>query len=210
MVDLPSGKMKSREGTVVDADDLVDDMIQTAKQMTTELGKIDGFTEEQANLLYKTIGIGALKYFLIKVDPKKRMLFNPAESIDFHGHTGPFIQYTYARINAILRKAGELKIDYCVIDVQNYTLANSEREALVYLLEYEKVLKQAADEYSPALISQYVYELAKLYNSFYAEVSIFQEPNQQVVQFRIAFSFAVAKTIKMAMKLLGIDVPERM
>lgn len=210
MVDLPAGKMKSREGTVVDADDLVQEMVNTAEQMTTELGKIDGFTETQAKELYQTLGLGALKYFLIKVDPKKRMLFNPAESIDFHGHTGPFIQYTYARINAILRKGKDLGIDPKDLKTFAYELKPTEREALVYLMTYEKVLKQAADEYSPAVISQFVYELAKLYNSFYAEVSIFQETNQEAMQFRISFSFAIAKTIKIGMKLIGINVPDRM
>jgi len=210
MVDLPSGKMKSREGTVVDADDLVQEMIDTAEQMTKELGKIDGFTEVQAKTLYHNVGLGALKYFLIKVDPKKRMLFNPAESIDFHGHTGPFIQYTYARIGAILRKGNDLGIAAATLHVVDYTLQKTEREALVHLLEFEKILKQAADEYSPAIISQYVYELAKLYNSFYAEVSIFQEANKEALQFRISFSYAIAKTLKLAMGLIGIQVPDRM
>ncbi|MFN0049829.1 MAG: arginine--tRNA ligase [Cytophagales bacterium] len=210
MVDLPQGKMKSREGTVVDADDLVQEMVDTAEQMTKELGKIDGFTEAQAEALYHTVGLGALKYFLIKVDPKKRMLFNPAESIDFHGHTGPFIQYTYARIGAILRKAATLNIVASNLQGTEYQLKPTEREALVYLLNYEKVLKQAADEYSPSLISLYVYELAKLYNGFYAEVSIFQETDLKALQFRISFSFAIAKTIKIGMRLLCIDVPERM
>ncbi len=210
MVDLPSGKMKSREGTVVDADDLVQEMIDTAEQMTKELGKIDGFSNQQADELFRMLGLGALKYFLIKVDPKKRMLFNPAESIDFHGHTGPFIQYTHARIAAILRKGKELGIDGSQLSISNYILEKTEREGLVHLLEFEKALKQAADEYSPAIISQYVYELAKLYNSFYSEVSIFQEANQEALQFRIAYSYATAKTIKLCMKLIRINVPERM
>lgn len=209
MVDLPSGKMKSREGTVVDADDLVQEMIDTAREMTEELGKIDGFTKEQAEELYNTVGLGALKYFLIKVDPKKRMLFNPQESIDFHGHTGPFIQYTHARICAILRKAKEVGLQAKINDV-NHQLHASERETLVHLLSFEKHLRQAADEYSPAVIAQYVYDLAKLYNSFYAEVSIFQDTNVEAQQYRIAFSLAVAKTIKLCMKLIGINVPERM
>ena len=210
MVDLPSGKMKSREGTVVDADDLVDDMVETAAQMTKELGKIDGFTEEQAQKLYHTVGLGALKYFLIKVDPKKRMMFNPDESIDFHGHTGPFIQYTHARICSILRKGKEMGIEANNFTIFPYQLNKTEREVMVHLLDFNKIINQAAEEYSPAIISMYVFELAKLYNSFYAEVSIFQENDQDKIKFRIAFSKIVADTIKIGMNLLGIEVPERM
>ncbi|TAF77346.1 MAG: arginine--tRNA ligase [Bacteroidetes bacterium] len=208
MVDLPSGKMKSREGTVVDADDLVQEMIDEAQKQTTELGKIDGFKPDEAQKLYYTLGLGALKYFLIKVDPKKRMLFNPAESIDFHGNTGPFIQYTHARVCAIMRKANELKIDYK--NTQHIDLQATEREIIALLLECEKVVKQASDEYSPALIANYVYEIAKTYNSFYAAVSIFQEQNQEIVKFRVLLSETVAKYIKYCLNMLGIDAPERM
>ena len=208
MVDLPSGKMKSREGTVVDADDLMQQMIDTAAERTRELGKIDGFTEEQAGDLYNIIGLGALKYFILKVDPRKRMLFNPEESIDFQGNTAPFIQYTYARIAAILRKAEQLAIadqPYKIAD-----LHGAEKEVIMMLNEFPDKLKLAAKEYAPYIIAQYVYDLAKEYNRFYAEVSIFNEENKNALYFRIAFSAVVARTIKTAMNLLGIEVPERM
>ncbi len=208
MVDLPSGKMKSREGTVVDADDLMQQMIDTAAERTRELGKIDGFTDEQASDLYNIIGLGALKYFILKVDPRKRMLFNPEESIDFQGNTAPFIQYTYARIAAILRKAKQLSIADQSYKITN--LHSAEKEVIMMLNEFPDRIKLAAKEYAPYIIAQFAYDLAKEYNRFYAEVSIFNEENKNALYFRIAFSAQVARTIKTAMGLLGIEVPERM
>ncbi len=209
MVDLPSGKMKSREGTVVDADDLMDEMEATARQHTQELGKIEGFDDEQANALYKTVGLGALKYFLLKVDPKKRMLFNPEESIQFQGNTGPFIQYTYARISAIIRKAEELGFAHHN-KVAPDAVLSYENEIIYLLSQFESKIKEAADDFSPSVIAQYVYDIAKEYNKFYQGISIFGEPNENIKFFRISLSKVVAKTIKHGMWLLGIDVPERM
>ncbi|WP_205501972.1 arginine--tRNA ligase [Rufibacter psychrotolerans] len=211
MVDLPSGKMKSREGTVVDADELVDEMIDTARQKTDELGKIEGFTPEEAQQLYHTLAMGALKYFLLKVDPKKRMLFNPEESIDFKGNTGPFIQYTHARIAAIQRKANELGISAgaeAFAGVEQ--LHETEREALVLLNYADTIISDAARNYAPSIIAQYAFDVAKAYNRFYTEVPIFQEANPQRLSFRIALSAQVAKTLKQMMGLLGIAVPDRM
>ncbi|UXP34060.1 arginine--tRNA ligase [Reichenbachiella agarivorans] len=209
MVDLPSGKMKSREGTVVDADDLMDEMIQTAEDHTRELGKIDGFTAEEAQALYHTLGMGALKYFLLKVDPKKRMLFDPKESIEFQGNTGPFVQYTHARISAILRRAEELKILMGQVTT-GVTLTSNETELIYLLSEYQAKLQLAAEEYSPAVVAQYVYDLAKEYNKFYADQPIFTEESEALVVLRVNLSKQVAQTIKLGMSLLGIDVPERM
>ncbi len=208
MVDLPSGKMKSREGTVVDADDLMQEMTDTARERTVELGKTEGFSETEANELYDTLAMGALKYFLLKVDPKKRMLFNPEESIDFQGHTGPFIQYTHARICSILRKAHAQGIIGKTTDYP--ILQESEREVINLLGQYPQVLADAGRELSPAQISFYVYELAKAYNRFYNEVNIFNEPDKNAQQFRVAFSGIVGETIQKAMSLLGIKVPSRM
>ncbi|MES2519697.1 MAG: arginine--tRNA ligase [Bacteroidota bacterium] len=208
MVDLPSGKMKSREGTVVDADDLMQEMTDTARERTIELGKTEGFSETEANELYDTLAMGALKYFLLKVDPKKRMLFNPEESIDFQGHTGPFIQYTHARICSILRKAHAQGI---IGKTTNYlNLQESEREVIYLLNQYPQIIADAGRELSPALISFYVYELAKAYNRFYNEVNIFNETDKNAQQFRVAFSGVVGETIQKAMSLLGIKVPSRM
>lgn len=211
MVDLPSGRMKSREGTVVDADDLMQEMVETAKRHTVELGKIEDFSKDQAAALYETLGLGALKYFLLKVDPKKRMLFKPEESIQFQGNTAPFIQYTHARIAAILRKADQLEIDYKdSVSVPKGGFHSIEKDLLFLLSEFPDKVNAAAEEYSPSLIAQYVYELAKEYNRFYAELSIFNENDDAVKTTRVTLSFLVARTIKKAMSLLGIDVPERM
>lgn len=211
MVDLPSGKMKSREGTVVDADELVQEMVDTARQQTEELGKIEGFTEEQAQELYHTLAMGALKYFLLKVDPKKRMLFNPQESIDFRGNTGPFVQYTHARISAILRKAGEMGIKYDPAAFENFeNLHEAEQEVITQLVNFPAVVKEAGNLYAPSIIANYAYELAKAYNRFYQEISIFNETDEQARSFRIALSAMVARFVRESMKLLGIQVPERM
>src|SRR5690606_28056500 len=211
MVDLPSGKMKSREGTVVDADDLMQEMVETAAAHTQELGKIDGFSEEQAHELYRMLGLGALKYFLLKVDPKKRMLFNPQESIEFQGNTGPFIQYTHARISSILRKADQIGMDYSKVNFNSLSpIADSERSLIILLNDYIEKVRQAGREYSPAIIAQYLFDLSKEYNRFYAELPIFNESDDLVQAFRIALSAQVARVIKTGMKLLGIEVPEKM
>jgi arginyl-tRNA synthetase len=205
MVDLPSGKMKSREGTVVDADDLIFDMAQTAKKISEELGKIDDFSEEEKEGLYKTIGLGALKYYILKVDPKKRILFNPEESVDFQGNTGPFIQYTYARIQSILRKSCTLT------EVSNLLeLHPKEKELIKQLQLFPDTIQQAGAQYSPALIANYTYELVKSFNSFYQNVSILGADNNEEKSFRIQLSQAVSDVIKTAFGLLGIEVPERM
>ncbi len=211
MVDLPTGKMKSREGTVVDADELMREMVDTAKKHTIELGKIEDFSQDQANDLYHILGLGALKYFLLKVDPKKRMLFDPQESIEFQGHTGPFIQYTYARIAAIVRKGHQLEIEPDQIDPKGISSLHPIEKTLTLLLhEFPSKVKAAADDFSPSVITQYAYDLAKEYNRFYAEVSIFNVADPKAMEFRILLSFLVARTLKKAMKLLGIDVPDRM
>ena len=210
MVDLPSGKMKSREGTVVDADDLVSEMLQTAETNTRELGKIDDFTLEEANKLYQTLGLGALKYFLLKVDPKKRMLFDPQESVQFQGNTGPFIQYTHARIRAILRKAAEIGIHTPLWEFDRIELLPVEKDVIVWINKFPQILKEAGEKYSPAEIANYVYELAKEYNRLYQEVSIFNEPNMPVLKSRLLISYVTGNLIKSCMKLLGINVPERM
>ena len=209
MVDLPSGKMKSREGTVVDADDLIAEVVEAARQQTEQLGKIEDFTEEQARELYHTLGVGALKYFMLKVDPKKRMLFNPEESVQLQGNTAPFIQYTHARIAAITRKANADGVATDVVS-ETTTLEPSERELIVLLNEFSAKVALAALEYSPSVIAQYAYDLAKAYNRFYTEVSIFGEANAESVRFRVTLSSVVARVIKQAMGLLGINVPERM
>jgi arginyl-tRNA synthetase len=207
MVDLPSGKMKSREGTVVDADDLLAEMVATAKQRTEELGKVEGFTEDEKANLYHMIGLGALKYFLLKVEPKKRLLFDPNESIDFQGNTGPFIQYTHARIQSVLNKA-----NFRANAKTNFSgaLTSSERDVLVCLSQYPALLQAAAQEHSPALVANYTYELAKLYNKFYHEEIILKLEDEELKAFRLALSAATAKTIKKAMSLLGIQVPDKM
>ena len=208
MVDLPSGKMKSREGTVVDADELMDEMFKTAAKHTRELGKIEGLTEEESKSLFRMVGLGALKFFLLKVDPKKRMLFDPKESIEFQGHTGPFVQYTHARISAILRRASTDGINEALSPIQE--IHRREQILLAHLVRFEEVILQAARDYSPALLAQYVYDLAKDYNGFYQELSIFNEPDDSLVNFRIGLSGLTAKVIHRSMNLLGIEVPNRM
>tara|TARA_R110002111_G_scaffold110258_3_gene169643 strand:- start:227 stop:2017 length:1791 start_codon:yes stop_codon:yes gene_type:complete len=211
MVDLPSGKMKSREGTVVDADDLIQEMVDTARSHTQELGKIDGFSQEEAEKLYEMLGLGAIKYFLLKVDPKKRMLFNPQESIEFQGNTGPFIQYTHARIAAILRKADQIGLDYNANSFDGISeLENVEKQLVFMLADYSKKIEMAAEDLSPAVIAQYLFDLAKEYNRFYAELPIFSEAKNKVQSFRVTLSNSVARTISSGMKLLGIDVPQKM
>jgi len=210
MVDLPTGKMKSREGTVVDADDLMQDMFDTAEKHTKELGKIEGFSEYEASKLYKTLGLGAIKYFLMKVDPKKRMMFNPEESIQFQGNTGPFIQYTHARISSIIRKAEADSINIKGEVENSLTLTDPEREGIYLLGQFGSKINEAGIELSPAIIAQYVYDLAKEYNRFYAESPIFNEENLKLMKFRILFSKTIADVIKRGMGLLGIEVPERM
>lgn len=205
MVDLPSGKMKSREGTVVDADDLIDEMASTAGEISEELGKLDGYSEKEKQALYKTIGLGALKYYILKVDPKKRILFDPKESIDFQGNTGPFIQYTYARIQAILRKADfDLSVN---IDIP---LHAKEKELLKQLELFPEIIQNAASQHSPALVANYTYDLVKEFNSFYQNVSILGADNENEKVFRVQLSNKVAQTIKNAFSVLGIQVPERM
>ncbi|MBU7570279.1 MAG: arginine--tRNA ligase, partial [Flavobacterium sp.] len=205
MVDLPSGKMKSREGTVVDADDLMEDMAETAKTISEELGKLDHYSEEEKARLYKTIGLGALKYYILKVDPKKRILFNPEESVDFAGNTGPFIQYTYARIQSIIRKA-----DFDYSENVSVVLHEKEKELLKQMEAFPEVIQNAAQNYSPALIANYTYELVREYNSFYQAVPILGSENKTEKIFRVQLSKKVADIIASAFSLLGIDVPERM
>ena len=206
MVELPHGKMKSREGTVVDADELMQEMYETAKATTEELGKTSGFSKEELQELYQTVSLGALKYFILKVDPKKQMMFNPEESIDFNGNTGPFIQYTYARIKSILRKAGEAKNSSSWPTILN----EKEKNVLKHLYNYPSIIKQAGEQYSPALISNYIFDLVKTYNKFYQEIPILKEEDKTKKQFRILLSLFVSENIKRAMILLGINVPERM
>ncbi len=207
MVDLPSGKMKSREGTVVDADDLMADMTQTAGNIAEELGKLDGYSQAEKQDLYQIIGLGALKYYILKVDPKKRILFNPEESVDFQGNTGPFIQYTYARIQSILRKASELNLpDYFGLS----ELHQKEKEVIKQLQLYPEIIQLAAANYSPALIANYTYELVKEFNSFYQNISILGEEDDTKKAFRVQLSKKVGEVIASAFTLLGIQVPERM
>mgnify|MGYP006167868261 FL=1 len=206
MVELPSGKMKSREGTVVDADDLMTEMTETAGKIATELGKLDGYSETEKAQLFKTIGLGALKYYILKVDPKKQILFNPEESVDFAGNTGPFIQYTYARIQSILRKS-----DFSLMqDITEIVLHEKEKELLKQLELFPEVIQNAAHNHSPALIANYTYDLVKEFNSFYQQVSILGEENHDKKVFRVQLSKSVGNTIKNAFQLLGIEVPERM
>ncbi|HUH51799.1 MAG TPA: arginine--tRNA ligase [Flavobacterium sp.] len=206
MVDLPSGKMKSREGTVVDADELIADMETTAREISEELGKLDGYSEEDKDKLYKIIGLGALKYYILKVDPKKRILFDPKESVDFTGNTGPFIQYTYARIQSIIRKAD---FDFSS-EISNYAIADKEKEIIKQLAMFPEIIQNAAHAYSPALIANYTYDLVREYNSFYQSTPILATEDRTDKAFRVQLSKKVGDTIKAAFSLLGIDVPERM
>ena len=210
MVELPEGKMKSREGTVVDADDLMEEMISTAKETSQELGKLDGLTQEEADDIARIVGLGALKYFILKVDARKNMTFNPKESIDFNGNTGPFIQYTYARIQSVLRKAAESGI---VIPEQipaGIELSEKEEGLIQMVADFAAVVKQAGEDYSPSIIANYTYDLVKEYNQFYHDFSILREENEAVKVFRIALSANVAKVVRLGMNLLGIEVPSRM
>ena len=209
MVDLPSGKMKSREGTVVDADDLIQEMADTAEEISKELGKLEEYSEEEKKELYKTIGLGALKYYILKVDPKKRILFDPKESIDFQGNTGPFIQYTYARIQSILRKA-DLNGDVASTSLNDQVLHEKEKQLIKQLEQFPEVIQSAAEQHSPALIANYTYDLVKDFNSFYQNVSILGADSDNEKNFRVALSRSVSQTIKNAFGVLGISVPERM
>ena len=210
MVELPEGKMKSREGTVVDADDLMAEMIETARETSQELGKLDGCTEEEAYAIAKTVGLGALKYFILKVDPRKNMTFNPKESIDFNGNTGPFIQYTYARIRSVLRRALEAGVSIPENVCLSSELAEKEITLIQMLSLFPDTVKDAAEGFSPAIIANYIYDLVKEYNQFYHDFSILKEENAQLKEFRLVLSKNVADVIKTGMSLLGISVPERM
>jgi len=207
LVESPTGRFKSREGKTADADDLIAEVMRIAEEKTKELGKIEGFTDEEAKQLYKTIGLGALKYFVLRVNPYKKIIFNPEESIDFHGHTGPFIQYTHARICAVKRKAQE----------QNdapfegaMALLPEERELIIQLSEFENVVKTSAEKYDPSEVANYVYNIARLYNKFYHECSILNAETEDLKRFRVGLSNQTGVVVKKAMSLLGIDVPERM
>ena len=205
MVDLPSGKMKSREGTVVDADDIMEQMFQNAKNIAADLGKLDQLSENEAQELYETVGMGALKYFMLKVDPKKRMLFDPKESIDFNGNTGPFIQYAYARINSILRK------NKSIITIEkNVEISDKEKELIKLILEFPKLIQESANSYSPALVANYIFEIVKEFNSYYQSTSILNAESESLISFRVTLSKKIAEIIKSGMLLLGIKVPQRM
>jgi arginyl-tRNA synthetase len=210
MVELPSGKMKSREGTVVDADDLIDEMVDTAREMSKELGKLDGYSTEEAENIYRIIGLGALKYFMLKVDPKKNMLFDPKESVDFNGNTGPFIQYTYARIQSVIRKAAEL--GFAIPSHLNTELAidDKERQVIRLIYKYPAVVREAGETLSPAIIANYTYELVKEYNQFYHDHPVVKEEDIAVRDFRLVLSKITGGIVQSAMKMLGIEVPERM
>jgi arginyl-tRNA synthetase len=223
MVELTTGKMKSREGTVVDADDLIDEMIATAAKHTEELGKVKDFTTDELNELYETLGLGAMKFYLLRVDPKKRMIFNPEESIDFHGFTGPFIQYTYARIQSILRKMGEtsaMSNEQVAMSDQQLATSNQqsamskllpmERELIIFLEKYDNTITQAAEELNPSVIANYAFHLAKTFNSFYTEHSVTNAESEEKKLIRVRISVMTATVIKSALELLGIRVPQRM
>jgi arginyl-tRNA synthetase len=209
MVDLPSGKMKSREGKVVDADDLVDEMVETAKKMSAELGKLDNYTNIEQNNIIKTIGLGALKYFILKVDPKKNMTFNPEESVDFNGNTGPFIQYTFARIQSLKAKAAEKDISIPE-NVPSITLNNAERELIKKMYQYPDSVQEAGKAMNPGIIANYTYDLVKQYNQFYQEHPVLKNEDETVIHFRLMISHLIGRIIQSSMKLLGIEVPPRM
>ena len=210
MVELPEGKMKSREGTVVDADDLMAEMIDTAKETSNELGKLDGLTKEEADNIARIVGLGALKYFILKVDARKNMTFNPQESIDFNGNTGPFIQYTYARIQSVLRKAKEAGLEIPAQLPVGIELSEKEEGLIQMVADFAAIVKQAGEDYSPSIIANYTYDLVKEYNQFYHDFSILREENEAVKIFRLALSENVAKVVRLGMGLLGIEVPDRM
>ena len=210
MVELPEGKMKSREGTVVDADDLMAEMIDTAKETSNELGKLDGLTKEEADNIARIVGLGALKYFILKVDARKNMTFNPKESIDFNGNTGPFIQYTYARIQSVLRKAKEAGLEIPAQLPVSIELSEKEEGLIQMVADFAAIVKQAGEDYSPSIIANYTYDLVKEYNQFYHDFSILREENEAVKIFRLALSENVAKVVRLGMGLLGIEVPDRM
>ena len=210
MVELPEGKMKSREGTVVDADDLIEEMVNTAKETSNELGKLDGLTQEEADNIARIVGLGALKYFILKVDARKNMTFNPKESIDFNGNTGPFIQYTYARIQSVMRKAAEAGIVIPAEIPVGIELSEKEEGLIQMVADFAAVVKQAGTDYSPSIIANYTYDLVKEYNQFYHDFSILREENEAVKVFRLALSENVAKVVRISMGLLGIEVPDRM
>lgn len=210
MVELPEGKMKSREGTVVDADDLIEEMVKTAKDTSNELGKLDGLSQEEADDIARIVGLGALKYFILKVDARKNMTFNPKESIDFNGNTGPFIQYTYARIQSVLRKAAEAGIVIPEEVPAGIELSEKEEGLIQMMADFAAIVKQAGEDYSPSIIANYTYDLVKEYNQFYHDFSILREENEAVKVFRLALSENVAKIVRLGMGLLGIEVPGRM
>ena len=205
MVDLPTGKMKSREGTVVDADELMQEMVDTSKSIAKELGKLEGMSEKKADELYEIVGLGALKYFMLKVDPKKRMMFNPEESIDFNGNTGPFIQYTFARIQSLIAKYNSE-----ISDIKSIAINSEEKTLIKQILDFPNIIQEAAENYSPALIANYTYELVKEYNSFYQNTPVLNAENEDVKMFRVALSKTVSTVVKSAMKLLGVEVPIQM
>ena len=205
MVDLPTGRMKSREGTVVDADEFLNEMISTAKLISKDLGKLEGMKEEKAEELYSTIGLGALKYFMLKVDPKKRMLFDPKESVDFNGNTGPFIQYTYARIQSLVRNySAKFTLP------NNISINPKEKDIIKNLLDFSNIIDEAAKSFSPAVVANYVYDLVKGFNNYNQHTPIQKADSEDLIKFRLALSIKVGEVIKNSMKLLGIDVPERM
>jgi arginyl-tRNA synthetase len=210
MVELPEGKMKSREGIVVDADDLITEMIETAKEVSLELGKLSDYSDEESREIFRMIGMGALKYFILKVDPRKNMTFNPAESIDFNGNTGPFIQYTYTRIRSVFRKAGQMKVSVSASFNPDVKAGPKEIQLIRLLRRFTATVIEAADGYSPAIIANYCYELAREYNQFYHDFSILGEPDPSVRDLRLVISEVTGRILKQGMDLLGIEMPERM
>ena len=209
MVELPSGKMKSREGTVVDADDLIDEMVNTARETSQELGKLEGLTDEGKENTFRMISLGALKYFILKVDPKKNMLFNPEESIDFNGNTGPFIQYTHARIQSVLRKALDQNIDFSNVEI-GFPVNHKEKQLMQLISTFPQVINDAGKDLSPSLIANYVYDLAKEFNQFYHDITILGETDENLKKFRLMLADYSGKTINYALSLLGIESPQRM